>query len=143
LATFLDTSAIYALLDERDPVHHLADQAFRFLVEADELVTTNYVALEASALMQRRFGFDAARDLHVRFLPLVDVEWIDAALHRTAVTSLLAAGNRNVSLVDWSSFVFMRERGIDDVFTFDRDFAAQGFNVVPSPPAPDPAAIST
>jgi predicted nucleic acid-binding protein len=35
-------------------------------------------------------------------------------------------------LVDWTSFLVMRRLGIDRAFTFDPDFTAQGFRVVPS-----------
>jgi predicted nucleic acid-binding protein len=33
-------------------------------------------------------------------------------------------------LVDASSFIVMRERGIDTAFTFDRDFKSAGFSLV-------------
>lgn len=131
MTTFVDTSVLYALLDDDDSMHAAADETFRFLVEGEELVTNNYVVLESAAVVQHRLGSDAARDLLDRLIPMIDVVWVDERLHQTAVTSLLAASNRRVSLVDWTSFAFMRERGIDNVFTFDGDFAAQGFHLVP------------
>ena len=39
---------------------------------------------------------------------------------------------RQLSLVDCTSFVVMRQIGIDDVFAFDRHFAEQGFTVLPA-----------
>lgn len=55
----------------------------------------------------------------------------EAGLHRRAITAMLAARRRPVSLVDWTSFEVMRSRGIGSAFAFDDDFAAQGFTVLP------------
>jgi uncharacterized protein len=40
---------------------------------------------------------------------------------------VLAAGRRQISLVDWTSFTVMRERSITHAFAFDNDFESQGF----------------
>jgi len=40
---------------------------------------------------------------------------------------MLAAGRRDVSLVDWTSFELMRQRGVDHAFAFDVDLDDQGF----------------
>jgi predicted nucleic acid-binding protein len=64
-------------------------------------------------------------------LPLVDVEWVDQAPHAEAREAMLAGGQRGVSLVDWTSFLVMRRRGIRTAFAFDDDFAAQGFSTLP------------
>ena len=131
MTTFVDTSAIYALLDDDDLNHEVADETFRFLFQGEPLVTHSYVVLESAAVVQRRLGSGAVRDLFDRLLPLIEIVWVDEALHRTAVTSLLAAEKRHISLVDWTSFQVMRIRGIDNVFTFDGDFARQGLQPVP------------
>jgi predicted nucleic acid-binding protein len=74
----------------------------------------------------------AVRRLVDDLVPLLDVAWIDADLHAEAREALLAAGRRNVSLVDWTSFLVMRRHGVRRAFTFDADFAAEGFEVVPA-----------
>lgn len=51
--------------------------------------------------------------------------------HGVAVTALLTAGKRQLSLVDCSSFEAMRRLGITSAFAFDRHFAEQGFEQVP------------
>jgi predicted nucleic acid-binding protein len=141
LTTFVDTSAMYALLDDADLNHEVADETFRFLFQGEPLLTHSHVIIESAAVVQRRLGSAAVRDLFDRLLPLIDVLWVDEALHATAVTSLLAAEKRQISLVDWTSFQVMRTHGIDRVFTFDGDFAQQGFEPVPLPQSSD-AAIS-
>lgn len=137
MTTFVDTSAMYALLDDDDLNHKAADETFRFVFQGEPLVTHNYVVLESAAVVQRRLGSGAVRDLFDRLLPLIEIVWVDEAVHRTAATSLLAAEKRQISLVDWTSFQVMRTRGIDKVFTFDGDFARQGFQPVPLPQPPE------
>lgn len=132
----VDTAALYALLDRADPAHGLAVATFEHLRAADEhLVTHDYVLVEAIALVQRRLGMDAVRRLVDDLLPLLDVVWVDAGLHAEAQEALLAAGRRDISLVDRTSVLVMRRHGIHRVFTFDADFAAEGFDVLPFPTA--------
>lgn len=57
---------------------------------------------------------------------------MDAAVHAEALEALLAAGQRNISLVDRTSFLVMRRHGIPRAFTFDADFAAAGFELIPA-----------
>ena len=67
-------------------------------------------------------------------LPLVDVEWVEPALHAEAREAMLAGGQRGISLVDWTSFLVMRRRGIGTAFTLDVDGPAprpEGFRVTP------------
>jgi predicted nucleic acid-binding protein len=58
---------------------------------------------------------------------VLTVRWVDADLHGRAVSALLAADRREVSLVDWTSFEMMRSRGVEAAFAYDDDFGAQGF----------------
>jgi len=94
------------------------------------LVSTNYVLLETSALLQSRFGLDAVRDLFENMLPLLNVAWVNAEVHAAAASALLTANRRLLSLVDCVSFVSMRRRSITRVFAFDKHFSEQGFEAV-------------
>jgi len=113
------------------------------LSESEELVTHGYVVSEVSALVQRRLGPEALRTLLSEVLEILDVETVDCATHDAAVASLLASVDRRISFVDWTSFVFMRARGIMDALAYDRDFAAQGFRLGPGAVAKTDPAIST
>lgn len=131
---FVDTSALYALHDAADESHgRAADTWMRLLdgMAAGELhcVTHSGVLVEASALVQHRLGVEALADLHHGTLPVVEVEWITAELHARALAALLAAARRDVSLVDWTSFELMRQRGMAEAFAFDDDFVRQGFRL--------------
>ena len=143
MAIFVDTSAIYALLADDDSSHAAAAATFSVLGESEELVTHGYVVSEAAALVQRRLGPEALRTLLSEVLKILDVEMVDRATHDAAVASLLASVDRRISFVDWTSFVFMRARGIMDALAYDRDFAAQGFRLGPGAVAKTDPAIST
>lgn len=132
--TLVDSSAFYAYLDARDENHQLARETLTELIEGrDDLVTHNYVVVESSALIQRRLGADAVRVFLDDMLPVVRILWIDEPTHRLATAAMRGSLNRGVSLVDWTSFVTMRERGIDRAFAFDADFESQGLQVIPAP----------
>lgn len=130
MSILVDTSALYAALDADDPNHARAAQSFRSLT-VDELVTHNYVVVESVALVQRRLGATAVRDLIDGILRPLRLIWIDQQLHRAAETALLAAASRSVSLVDRVSFELMRREGIRRAVAFDRDFNDAGFETVP------------
>jgi len=131
LTAFVDTSALYALLDRDDEHHEAAAALFPVLLESDELVTHSYVVVESAALVQRRLGSAALRALFEDLLPAITVVFVDESTHRAASSALLAAVRRRVSFVDWVSFELMRRESLEVVFAFDHDFRAQGFVVRP------------
>lgn len=136
MTVFVDTSALFALLDADQTGHSDAAAVWSTLLEDDvPLITTNYVLLETIALSQHRLGMDAVREVRYTFEPLLQVVWIDEEVHATALAALLASRRRRVSLVDRSSFEIMHRRGIMRAFALDTDFAEEGFEVIPPPPA--------
>jgi uncharacterized protein len=136
LSIFVDTSAFLALLD-RDEVNHRAAAAiWTRLVLEERFFSTSYVLVETYALVQRRLGLDAVRTFTADFVPLIDVDWVDADLHAAAVSALLVAARRDLSLVDCVSFASMRRQGVRRVFAFDEDFSRQGFEIVRGPSTP-------
>lgn len=131
MTVFVDTSALYPLIDRADPDHRLASAIFRELVASDALVTHNYVVVEAVSLVHRRLGRGAARALIEAVLPVLRVIWVSEDLHAAAIAMLLGRGPRDVSLVDRVSFEVMSGARIDRAFAFDRHFRDQGFATVP------------
>ena len=130
---FLDTSGLYALFDADEAQHAAAAQAWEDLVHPyDSLHTNSYVLVELSALLQRRLGVEAVDALATYVLPWVNILWIDEILHLQAMTGLLAARRRDLTLVDCASFASMRRLGLRRVFTLDVHFAEQGFTVLPT-----------
>lgn len=125
---FIDTSAIIAVLDAGESNHDVADRIWQTLLDgSDQLLTTNYVLSESSALIQRRLGMEAIHVLFGSMAPVFQAIWLDAELHWQAVQSLLAANRRALSLVDCTSFLAMRRLNIAYAFAFDQHFDQQGF----------------
>lgn len=132
MTVFVDTSALYAVLDRDDSNHRAAREAWeRLLRDAAVLLTSNYVLVETSALVQHRLGVAALRAFHQDVAPVLRLEWITESQHRAAVEAVLAAGRKRLSLVDCVSFQLMREHGVRTAFCFDKHFGEQGFESLP------------
>lgn len=132
MSVFVDTSALYALLVATEDGHAAIVAALERILRARRpLLTTNYVLLETAALLQRRFGLAAVRDLEARVVPLLQVRWVDEALHRRAMDRLLRSDRRQLSLVDSASFVVMDAEALDEALALDADFETEGFRVLP------------
>jgi len=128
VSVFVDTSGLIALLDADDAAHGDCRESWRMATEsASGLVTTDYVLLETVAVAQRRWGLDAVRTVVNEFLPLIEVDRVSADDRAAALTALLAAGRRRLSLVDCVSFAVMRRAGIRDYLGLDPHFDEQGF----------------
>ena len=130
---FLDTSAVYALADERDANHDNAVDLFtKALHSAEELLVHNYVLVESAALLQRRLGLSSV----IRFLEdarSFKVHWIKEEDHDNASALLNQRSRRGLSLVDCMSFVVMRNYGVQDSLAFDSDFEREGFTAYVGP----------
>lgn len=129
MSVFVDTSALYALLDEGDAHHGDASDALRRLVGA-ELVTHAFVVVEACALVGRRLPWAASERLIDGLLPVIDVRPVDADLYGGAMATYRRSASVRVSLVDQASFALMRSLGIGRAFAYDDDFAREGFELV-------------
>ncbi len=132
MTVFVDTSALLSVLDADDRSHPEARETWtRLLIQDEPLVCSNYVLLETFALVQHRLGMAAVRTLQDDVFPVLDVVWVDEAIHRAGVTAVLTAARRRLSLVDCVSFDVMRRLGIKTAFTFDHHFGEQSFDCIP------------
>lgn len=132
MTVFVDTSAICALLNANDEAHERAALAWRRLRGADaQFLTTNYVLLETTAVLQNRLGLDAVAALANNIAPVLNIEWVTPELHEAATEALFAANRRDLSLVDCVSFATMRRLGLRQAFTLDPHFRRQGFECLP------------
>jgi predicted nucleic acid-binding protein len=96
-----------------------------------DLVCSNYVIVETTALVQNRVGIEAVRTLQEEMLPVVRTEWIDEPMQQPGVTALLTAGQRHLSLEDCVSFGLMRRLGIRRALAIDAHLSEQGFEIFP------------
>lgn len=131
MKVFVDTSAFLAVLNADDEFHAKAAASWHDLLTHEaELITNSFVLVETYALVQNRLGLDAVRTLAKDLMPLFKVKWMDDDLYQQAVTSFLSANRRQLSMVDCASFITMHRYDISVVFTFDRHFSEQGFEVL-------------
>lgn len=127
---FVDTSAVFALLDRDDPAGRLVR---RVLDDASlTFVTHVLVVVELVTLVTRRLGFEAAERVIDEVLPRLEVVMVDDELLAEGLTAFRASGTGRVSLVDRTSFAFMRREGLDTAIALDEDFRAAGFEVLPA-----------
>ena len=133
MTVFVDTSALFALVSVRDLNHERAVAQWRAWLETPvDLVLSNYVLVETTALIQNRLGMRALQDFNDIVLPIMEVYWITQAIHARASAMLITAGRRQLSLVDCSSFIVMQDLGVTTAFAFDQHFIEQGFTVLPT-----------
>ena len=128
---FLDTSAIVAMVDNRDEFHERAlETAEKLSGGGHQLWTHNYLIVEASAVLQRKLGIGNSLTLLTRSEDLAEIHWVTPDEHERAVYRLGQRNRRNLSLVDCVSFVLMEKRGCVDAFAYDADFETEGFKLV-------------
>ena len=136
MSVFADTSALYALLVATEESHEAVRGAFeRLVARRRPLHSTSYVLVETVALLQHRIGLKPVRDFIESFVPLMEIEYVDAELHRKGVERLLRESRRRLSLVDCVSLEFMRERELSDALALDPHFANAGFRLLPGQPS--------
>jgi predicted nucleic acid-binding protein len=128
VTVFVDTSALYALLDESDSRHAEAASVLASLRGTD-LVTHAYILVETLAVVGRRLGWGAVTRLIDSLLPILDVRPVDEELHRVALAAYRESGSNRVSLVDRTSFALMRREQLTTAFAFDDDFDREGFGL--------------
>ena len=128
MKVFVDTSALFAILDATDPNHDQATDMLRASLRGSEVFTHNYIHVEAEQLVRRRLGAAAAARLIEELLPAIRTVWIDEGMHGEAVHVFVGQG-RTTSLVDQVSFVVMRRLNVDCAIAFDADFDREGYRL--------------
>lgn len=121
MSIFVDTSAFYASADRKASNR---ERVQAMLKEADRLVTTDHVLLEAWSLFEGRLGraaaqsfWTAARDgaVETATVGLADLE------HAWQIGQDFA--DQPFSFVDMTSFAVMERMGVTRVATLDHHFA--------------------
>jgi predicted nucleic acid-binding protein len=128
---FIDTSAIFALVDDSADIHVAAMDHLQSISDG-RLVTHVAVVIESTALLDRRFGPAATTQFLSQLLPTIAVfHGTELTYERALATYRIGTGRRRPSLTDCFAFETMRELHLDAAFTFDDHFARAGFTVVP------------
>ena len=116
-----DSSAILALLDANDADHGRAVQVGRQIALARRpSFITNYIEVEAHALLLRKLGRVLAREwLLTGGLPVVRALPAEEDRAREIIAR---HSDKNWSLCDAISFAVLEARGVRRAFTFDHHF---------------------
>lgn len=120
-----DSSAILALLDADDADHARAVAIARQIAsEARPSFVTNYIEVEAHALLVRKLGRVIARQwLLTAGLPVVRAL---PAEEQRAKEILTRHADKDWTLCDAISFAVLDSRHVGRAFTFDRHFGQYG-----------------
>jgi len=128
MTIFADTSGLFALLVENDYMHVRAKENFIYFAENNiQLITSSFVLVETTALLQRRVGLAPVHDFNSKILPLIDVVWVNDKWYEKATHRLFTQNNKAISLVDCLSFEIMETLQINCAFAFDKHFEENGF----------------
>lgn len=120
-----DSSAILALLDANDADHeHAVRIATQIASERRPSFITNYIEVEAHALLLRKLGRMLAREwLLTGGLPVLRALPADESRAREIIAR---HSDKNWSLCDAISFAVLETRGVRRAFTFDHHFLQYG-----------------
>ena len=92
---FADTSGLFALLVQNDYMHIRARENFDYFTKQNvQLVTSSFILVETTALLQGRIGLAPVHDFNLKILPLLKVIWVDEKWYTRAMQRLLAQNNR-------------------------------------------------
>jgi predicted nucleic acid-binding protein len=131
---FVDTAGWMAMADAKDPLH-LKSVKFRdrSLEQGAILVTSNYVLDETLTLIRMRLGIESAEKWWgmVSESARCNVEWVTPERTEKALRFFFRWRDQIFSFTDCTSFILMRELGIENVMTADRHFIAAGFQIHP------------
>ena len=131
---FVDTGAFVARYVPRDAHHRRARKAWVGIERSRErCATSSFVLDETFTLLGRRtsYAFAAERARALLSSAALVVLRPDADDESKAVDLFAKFADQEVSFTDCVSFVLMRRHGLNRAFTFDRHFAAAGFEVAP------------
>jgi predicted nucleic acid-binding protein len=127
---FIDTSFVVALVNEKDQNHARASE-LADLFDGYPLITTDAVLVEIGNALARNFK-EQASEVIEDFLTSDEVEIvnINGALFQSAFGLYRTHKDKSWGMTDCISFIVMRERGIIDALTNDKDFRQAGFNAL-------------
>lgn len=132
---FVDTSAWFPALVQRDAAHAKVSAAIRTLIaKRRHAVTTNLVVAETHALLLRRRGREEALDF-VRLVsepPTVIIRSSSEQEEKARREWLERYDDHEFSFTDAVSFAVMSERRIEDAISLDAHFATAGFRMFPA-----------
>ena len=130
---WIDTSFLYALFVKADKNHLKSKAMWEAIISRKiECITSNLVTAELGTLFAYRFGHEIAlqRMTLVHDSLLIKKVYSNPDIESSAMVWWKQYSDQKFSVTDCVSFEFMKVFGIDDILTFDIDFAIAGFNII-------------
>jgi len=129
---YVDTSFLYALVDEGDPGHARVRDTYE--AYDGEFLLSTYVLAEVISLVTKRFSKARAiaGGTWIRESRRAAVIQPSAGELEAAWTLFLQRPDSSFDLVDAISFVVMEREALDTVLTLDHHFVQMGFTVLPA-----------
>ncbi len=134
---FIDTSAFLALANDRDNYYKSAQ---RFLMDMrngkfrpTRLITSDYIIDETLTMIRFKVGHAQAVNWgqNIHSSKIIELRRVDETIYKDALAIFEKYNDKQLSFTDCTSFALMKSIGINDVFTFDKDFRKMGFNIMP------------
>ncbi|MDZ7698512.1 MAG: PIN domain-containing protein [Deltaproteobacteria bacterium] len=132
---FVDTAGWMSMADGKDPMHASFRTARDEWLEAGGmLVVSNYILDETLTLIRMRLGLSAAEQWweQVSGSLRCKTEWVTPDRVGRAVQWFFKWKDQSFSFTDCTSFVVMKELGIEKALTSDRHFLTAGFEIFSS-----------
>ena len=129
----IDTSALYAVVDKRDPNHFLAANFLRTFAQRGVFILSNHVFDETMTLVKVRLGMSVALQLGIRLRNSRHIEMIVFGQREEIATWHLFSRytDKGWSYTDCASLALARQLGVNSAFAFDHHFRQMGLQVFP------------
>lgn len=127
---FLDTSALYAYINAKDPDHKKIKKFLNGF--KGEVVITNYIFDEIVTLVLARLGHDKAvlvGDI-LNKSPQVERMWVTQSDEKNAWAIFVSRKDKGYSFTDCISFVVMKRLKISKCLALDSHFKQEGFEEI-------------
>lgn len=133
---FIDTSAFFPLVNDRDRGHRLARTIHaRVIAERRRVITSNFVLAETHALLLNRIDRRIALRTVQRILAgTTTVVRVGVEDEDRALDILTRYTDKDFSYTNATSFAVMERLGIGTAFTFDHHFGQYGFQALTADP---------
>lgn len=131
---FVDTSAFIALIDKDDQYHSKAKEFYHDKLKPPfKLITTNFIVCETINFLRSRLPLKYAVEFREDILSsrVLSTIHVTQKIEDSAFNLMKTHKDKTFSFTDCTSFVTMKELGINASFTFDDHFRQMGFTVVP------------